>query len=69
MYEALYAQNKGLLIGLARRYAGACALDRAVSVEDLVQSGFLGLVRAAQTYDGSRGRTWALGHMAHSAVV
>ena len=59
MYEALYAQNKGLLIGLARRYAGACALDRAVSVEDLVQSGFLGLVRAAQTYDGSRGRTWA----------
>ena len=24
MYEALYAQNKGLLIAMARRYAGAC---------------------------------------------
>ena len=59
MYEALYAQNKGLLIAMARRYAGACALDRAVSVEDLVQSGFLGLVRAAQTYDRNGGRSWA----------
>ena len=58
MYEALYAQNKGLLITMARRYAGACALDRAVSVEDLVQSGFLGLVRAAQTYDRNGGRSW-----------
>ena len=58
MYEALYAQNKGLLIAMARRYAGACALDRAVSVEDLVQSGFLGLVRAAQTYDRNGGRSW-----------
>ena len=59
MYEALYAQNKGLLIAMARRYAGACAMDRAVSEEDLVQSGFLGLVRAARTFDRSGGRSWA----------
>lgn len=59
MYESLFAQNKGLLYMLARRYAGACALDRAVSEEDLVQAGFLALVRAKQTYNPSGGRSWA----------
>ena len=59
MYESLYAQNKGLLIVLARHYARACELDRAVSEEDLVQAGFLALVRAKQTYDPSGGRSWA----------
>jgi len=59
VYESLYAQNKGLLVVLARRYARACELDRAVSEEDLVQAGFLALVRARQTYDPSGGRSWA----------
>ena len=59
MYESLYAQNKGLLVVLARHYARACELDRAVSEEDLVQAGFLALVRAKQTYDPSGGRSWA----------
>ena len=59
MYEELYAQNKGLLISMARRYAGACAMDRAVSEEDLIQAGFLALVRAAQTYDPAGGKCWA----------
>jgi RNA polymerase sigma factor (sigma-70 family) len=58
VYESLFAQNKGLLIMLARLYAGDCALDRAVSEEDLVQTGFLALVRAKQTYDPSGGRSW-----------
>ena len=53
MYESLYAQNKGLLIVLARHYARACELDRAVSEEDLVQAGFLALVRAKQTEEVS----------------
>jgi len=59
VYESLYAQNKGLLVALARHYARACELDRAVSEEDLVQAGFLALVRARQTYDPSGGRSWA----------
>ena len=59
MYEELYAQNKGLLITLAQRYAQYCVLDRAASVEDLVQTGFLSLVQAAQTYDPEGGKTWA----------
>lgn len=59
MYESLFAQNKGLLIALARHYARACELDRAVSEEDLIQAGFLALVRAKQTYDPSGGRSWA----------
>ena len=59
MYEDLYAQNNGLLISMARRYAGACAMDRAVSEEDLIQAGFLALVRAAQTYDPAGGKCWA----------
>jgi len=59
VYEALYEQNRGLLVAMARRYAGACAMDRAVSEEDLVQAGFLALVRAAQSYDPAGGRSWA----------
>lgn len=59
MYEALYRENRGLLRHLARRYAGACARDRAVSVEDLEQAGFFGLVRAAETYDPDGGKSWA----------
>lgn len=59
MYEALYEQNRGLLIAMARQYAGACEMDRAVSEEDLVQAGFLALVRAAKTFDRAGGRTWA----------
>ena len=59
MYEALYTQNKGLLIAMARRYAGACAMDRAVSEEDLTQAGFLALVRAARTFDPAGGKSWA----------
>ena len=59
MYEALYAENRGLLNRLARQYEGACRLDRAVSVEDLMQAGFIGLVRAEQSFDPAQGKTWA----------
>ena len=59
MYEALYEENKGLLKAMARQYAGACAMDRAVSEEDLIQTGFLGLVKARQTYDPAAGKSWA----------
>lgn len=58
MYEDLYAENRGLLHTVARRYATACQRDRAVSVEDLEQAGFFGLVRASQTYDAEGGGSW-----------
>ena len=58
MYEALYEANKGLLKVMARQYARACALDRAVSEEDLLQSGFLALVRAQRTFDPRGGLSW-----------
>lgn len=51
MYEKLYEDNRLLLSVIARRYASLCERDRAVSVEDLVQSGFLGLIRAEETFD------------------
>ena len=59
MYERLYLENARLLRHLAGRYSAACALDRAVDVEDLAQSGFFGLVKAAETFDESRGKSWA----------
>ena len=61
MYEELYQENRGLLLHVARRYAAACQRDRAVSVEDLTQAGFFGLVYAEKTYDSARGSwsSWA----------
>lgn len=59
MYEELYAQNRGLLITLANRWREACERDRAVSVEDLAQAGFFGLVKAAQTFDEAAGKSWS----------
>lgn len=58
MYEDLYQENKAMLWATARRYRGYCERDRAVSVEDLVQSGFIGLVEAARTYDEESGKSW-----------
>ena len=58
MYEEIYAQNQGLLHMMARRYARMCELDRAVSEEDLIQAGAIGLIRAAQTYDEGGGKSW-----------
>lgn len=59
MYEELYLKNRVLLHVLARKYAGACAFDRAVDIEDLAQAGFFGLVRAAQTYKPDYGKSWS----------
>ena len=59
MYEELYMENKGLINNVARRYATACARDRAVSVEDLAQAGFFGLVKASRSYVPEKGGSWA----------
>lgn len=55
MYEQLYEDNRQLLHYVARRYVNACRKDRAVSVEDLEQAGFFGLIQAEKTYDPERG--------------
>ncbi len=59
MYEEIYEQNKGLLVMMARRYARACALDRAMSVEDLMQAGAIGLMKAADSFDPAAGKSWS----------
>ena len=59
MYEELYKQNKRLLWKLANRWREACERDRAVSVDDLAQAGFFGLVKAAQTFAPSAGKPWS----------
>ena len=58
MYEKLYEDNRRLLKYVARRYWAACKRDRAVSLEDLEQSGFFGLVKAAETFDPDDKYTW-----------
>lgn len=58
MYEELYEKNQGLLRMMTRRYASLCALDRAVSEEDLMQAGFVALMKAAKSYDAKAGKTW-----------
>ena len=59
MDDKLYLENKGLLWRWARHYAPFC--NSTVDVDDLVQSGFLGLVRARETYkeDGAAWSSWA----------
>ncbi len=59
MFEELYAQNRGLLLKLANRWYEACERDRAVSVDDLAQAGFFGLVKAAQSFDEAAGKSWS----------
>ena len=58
MYEELYSENRGLLHNVARHWSAACKYDRAVSVEDLEQAGFFGLIRASQSYDPDKGTSW-----------
>lgn len=59
MYEEVYAQNCRLVGMVARRYARICDVDHAVTMEDLLQTGFLGLANAADTYDPAGGRSWS----------
>lgn len=58
MYEGLLETNSGLLAWAAGRYIGACQRDPAVDYDDLVQAGFLGLVRASETYSEGLGGSW-----------
>ena len=59
MYEEVYAQNCRLVGMIARRYARICEVDRAVTMEDLLQTGFIGLANAADTFDPAGGKSWS----------
>lgn len=59
MYEQLYEDNRRLIRYVARRFWYACEQDRAVSIDDLEQAGFFGVVRAAKTYDETKGFSWS----------
>ena len=52
----LYLQNKGILYHIAQRYATALARDRAIDLDDLLQSGYMGLVEAMHAWDPERGK-------------
>ena len=55
------ANNRGLVFTIAKKYLPVCERDRAVSLDDLAQAGYIGLIEAAQTYDEAKGAfsTWA----------
>lgn len=57
--DTLYQENKGLLYFFAKRYYGQLEKDPAVDVDDLIQQGFFGLVRAAKTYNENLDVTFA----------
>ena len=48
-------QNRGLVYTIARRYLGACEHDPAIDIDDLMQTGYIGLMQAASTHDDTRG--------------
>ena len=48
-------QHRGLVFTIARRYLGACIHDPAIDLDDLMQTGYIGLMEAAQTHDESKG--------------
>lgn len=52
--------HKGLVYHTAKQYIKVCTYDRAVDIEDLAQAGYMGLIKAVQTYDESKGAfsTW-----------
>lgn len=49
---ALYQQNKGFIVSLARRYSGGAEM------EDLLQEGYIALHEAVEQYQESRGMSF-----------
>lgn len=59
MNEQVILDNRGLVAWAAKRYAGALAKDSAVEYEDLLQAGFMGVLRASETYSKQTTVSWA----------
>lgn len=60
-------QNSGLVYTVARRYLGACKHDPAIDLDDLMQTGYIGLMQAASTHNGTKGSfaNWAAYYIRH----
>ena len=64
--EALWKEHCGLCRYLAQRNRWITQADPSISLEDLTQTAFFGLVKAAETWDGAKGKsfscwaTWAI---------
>lgn len=60
-------QNSGLVYTIARRYLGACEHDPAIDIDDLMQTGYIGLMQAASTHDETKSSfaNWAAYHIRH----
>jgi RNA polymerase sigma factor (sigma-70 family) len=56
------AEHRGLVYHIAKQYQTVCLYDRAADTEDLIQAGYIGLIRAVQTYDENKGifSSWAV---------
>ena len=53
--QPLIEQHLGLVVHLAKRYAGSYQGHHILDLDDLVQEGVLGLMHAAEKYDGHKG--------------
>lgn len=60
-------QNRGLVYSIARRYLGACEHDPAIDIDDLMQTGYIGLMQAASTHDETKSSfaNWAAYYIRH----
>lgn len=60
-------QHRGLVYTIVRRYLGACEHDPAIDIDDLMQTGFIGLMQAATSHDESKGSfaNWAAYYIRH----
>lgn len=64
--EALWREHCGLCCYLAQRNRWITLADPSISLEDLTQTAFFGLVKAAETWDRAKGKsfscwaTWAI---------
>lgn len=56
---ALWAKHERLCRYLAGRARWIAELDPAIGLDDLTQTAFIGLVRAAETYNADAGKSWA----------
>ncbi len=48
-------QHSGLVYTIVRKYLSACEHDPAIDIDDLMQTGFIGLMTAVTSYDESKG--------------
>lgn len=57
--EALWREHCGLCRYLAQRNRWITQADPSISLEDLTQTAFFGLVKAAETWDATKGRSFS----------